>query len=113
MQWQTVCKQEDLIPDVGVAAIFEEQQVAIFYLPKTEQKVFALGNWDPCSKANVLSRGLLGNLGNKLVVASPLYKQHFDLQTGQCLEENVSVPCWAARLVDGKVELASHENREC
>jgi len=24
-----------------------EQQIALFYLPETEQKIFALGNWDP------------------------------------------------------------------
>lgn len=107
MQWKTVCKQEDLIPDVGIAAMFEGQQVAIFYMPKTEQKVFAIANWDPISQANVLARGLLGSQGNTLVVASPLYKQHFDLQTGQCLEEDIRIPCWPAQLIDGEVKLAS------
>jgi nitrite reductase (NADH) small subunit len=68
--------------------------------------VYALSNYDPIGAANVLSRGIIGSLGERLVVASPLYKQHFCLQTGQCLEdENVSVPIWPVRLHDGKVQL--------
>jgi len=110
MQWKTVCKQADLIPNVGVAAMFEGQQVAIFYMPKTEQKVFALSNWDPFSKANVLSRGLLGSVGETLVVASPIYKQQFSLETGQCLEEDLSINCWSAQLVDGEVQLGLNNN---
>lgn len=107
MQWKTVCKQNDLVANLGVAAMFEGKQVAIFYLPSTERKVFALSNWDPFSKANVLSRGLLGNVGETLVVASPLYKQQFALETGQCLEEDVRIDCWPVQLVNGEVQLAS------
>jgi nitrite reductase (NADH) small subunit len=52
----------------------------------------------------VLSRGLLGNLGERIVVASPIYKHHFDLQTGECLEvPEHSVPTWPARIDGGKV----------
>ncbi len=47
---------------------------------------FAIDNVDPKSGASVLSRGLLGSLGDRVVVASPLYKNHFDLRTGECLE---------------------------
>ncbi|MFQ3291533.1 nitrite reductase small subunit NirD [Reinekea sp.] len=106
MQWKTICKETDLIPNVGVAAMFEGQQVALFYMPKTEKKVYALSNWDPFSKANVMSRGLLGDIGEKLVVSSPIYKQHFELDTGKCIEEAVEVPCWQAQLVNGDVQLS-------
>lgn len=34
----------------------------------------------------LLPRGLLGNLGDRVVVASPLYKHHFDQATGERLE---------------------------
>ena len=107
LTWKTVCKQEDLIEGVGVAALFEGKQVAIFYLPQLESQVFAIGNWDPIAKANVLSRGIVGSIEDKLVVASPLYKQHFELTSGQCLEEEIRVPCWPARLENGEVKLAS------
>jgi nitrite reductase (NADH) large subunit len=51
----------------------------------------------------VLSRGLVGNLGERIVVASPIYKHHFDLTTGQCLEEPAnSVPAWPARIDEAK-----------
>jgi len=34
----------------------------------------------------------------------PLYKQHYDLTTGQCLEnEDVTVPTYAIELVDSQV----------
>lgn len=96
MSTQKICSLSDLVENSGVCALVEAEgkaeQVALFYLPKTEQKVFALGNWDPLGNANVLSRGIVGNIGEELVVASPLYKQHFSLKTGQCLEEEASVP---------------------
>ena len=86
-----LCNISDLVEGSGVCALTnhdnQEQQIALFYLPNTEQKVYAINNWDPCGNANVLSRGIVGNVGEELVVASPLYKQHFNLITGQCLEE--------------------------
>ena len=58
----------------------------------------------PASGANVLSRGIVGDLGGEIVVASPIYKQHFSLVTGRCLEEpELSVPAYLARVIDGEV----------
>ncbi len=100
-----ICNVSDLSKNSGICALLtingQEQQVAIYYLPDTEQKVFALGNWDPIGEANVMSRGIIGNVGDELVVASPLYKQHFSLVSGQCLEEDVSVPVFDVSL-DGQ-----------
>ena len=86
-QWEKVCGREDLVPGSGVCALVGTEQVALFYLPDEEQALFALGNRDPIGKANVMSRGIVGDLRGELVVASPLYKQHFSLNTGVCLEE--------------------------
>lgn len=103
MQWLTVCSVDDLQENSGVCALVDGQQVAIFYLAKT---VYAINNYDPIGKANVLSRGIVGDLKGQIVVASPLYKQHFNLQTGMCLEdESVSVPVYACRIDDGKVQV--------
>ena len=104
-QWTAVCSQHDLVPDSGICALIEETQVALFYLKK-EQSVFAIANHDPFSQANVLSRGLIGSKGDDLFVASPVYKQHFCLKTGRCLDdENTQIDAWPARLEDGRVEV--------
>ena len=102
-----VCEQNDLIPNAGVCALIDNQQVAIFYLPEQSDSLFAIDNFDPFSKANVLSRGIIGSFDERIVVASPLLKQHFDLKTGQCMEdETVTVKTWPLKLVNGQVILA-------
>jgi nitrite reductase (NADH) small subunit len=54
-----------------------------------------------------LSRGLLGNLGERTVVASPLYKNHFDLRTGECLETpEQSVRAHSVRVDGGRISVA-------
>lgn len=99
-----VCSEEDLIKDSGVCALINNEQIAIFYLPRTEQKVFAIGNYDPIGKANVLSRGIVGDVDGHIVVASPLYKQHFKLDSGECLEDSeVRVPVYKVELNQSKV----------
>ena len=104
INWVQVCSTEDLIENSGVAALCGDHQVAIFYVPSSEKKVFAVDNHDPFSGSNVLSRGLVADLDGKLVVASPIYKQHFDIDTGSSTEdENVSVVVWPAKMVDGQV----------
>ena len=49
--------------------------------------VHAVGHRDPFSGANVIARGLLGSVGDRDTVASPMYKQVFDLATGECLTD--------------------------
>jgi nitrite reductase (NADH) small subunit len=86
-QWQKVCSREDLVENSGICALVGEEQVALFYLPQQEKQLFAISNHDPIGNANVLSRGMVGDVDGRIVVASPLYKQHFDLESGECLEE--------------------------
>lgn len=107
-----ICNTEDLVKNSGICALVNidgsEQQVAIFHVPNTEQQVYAIANWDPLGNANVLSRGLIGNVGDEVVVASPLYKQHFSLSSGKCLEDDeVSVPVFSVSLEDDGVFLAA------
>jgi nitrite reductase (NADH) small subunit len=108
-QWQTVCSVEDLQPDSGVCALVNGHQVAIFYMPK-DKVVYAINNNDPFGNANVLSRGIIGDINGQPVVASPLYKQHFNLQTGVCLEdETVTIPAYAVRMENGSVQVRMPE----
>jgi NAD(P)H-dependent nitrite reductase small subunit len=100
-RWRQVCALEDIYPDTGVCALIEGRQVAVF---RVRGGVFAIGNCDPASGANVLSRGIVGDAGGELVVASPIYKQHFSLVTGRCLEQpELSVPVYLARIVEDQV----------
>jgi len=84
-QWTTICQLDDLTPNAGTCAQFKNQQVAIFMCSHTEQ-VYAVSNFDPIGEAHVLSRGLMGSTEDISYVASPLYKQRFNLATGECLD---------------------------
>ena len=99
--WQILCTRADLVPYSGVAAWVETPegpaQVAIFYipagpntpaLPGQAQELYAIDHHDPFSNANVIARGIVGDLKGQPVVASPIYKQHFRLEDGQCLEDD-------------------------
>ena len=108
-QWVDICSKDDLQPDSGICALVKGKQVAIFYLPK-QQAVYAIDNYDPFGKANVLSRGLIGDIKGEPMVASPLYKQHFSLKTGWCIDDNtVQVPTYAIRIENSRVEVCLEE----
>ena len=103
--WTTVCELSALLPNVGVRALLGDSQVAVFKLSGSDE-IFAIDAFDPFSNAPVLSRGIVGDVKGRLVVASPIYKQHFDLTTGQCLEDDsVAVRTFAVRVVDGQVQV--------
>jgi nitrite reductase (NADH) small subunit len=106
VSWHVVCDLEDIVPDTGVCALLGGQQIAVVRVGAGED-VFAIGNFDPFSKAFVLSRGIVGDKGGVAKIASPIFKQSFDLRTGRCLDDpNVAVPAWPARVRDGRVEVA-------
>ena len=99
-QWIAVCRYDDLIPERGIAALVDGAAVAVFRT--YDGNLYALSNMDPFSKASVLSRGIVGDRGGRATVASPIYKQHFDLQ-----DPSVSVRTYPVRLVGGIVEVGS------
>ena len=107
--WQFVCELEELLPDSGVAALIDGHQFAVF---RVDDRVYALDNFDPHSRANVLARGLVGDLEGELVVASPVYKQHFSLVTGRCMEApELSVRAYPVRIADGSIWIRSTQLR--
>lgn len=104
--WTPVCAIDDILPNTGVCALVQERHVAVFRVEDDVQRIFAIDNFDPNSQASVLSRGLVGNLGARIVVASPIYKHHFDLSSGECLEApDNSVRAYAVRVQDGQVSV--------
>ncbi len=91
-----VCRLSDIVPNTGVCALVNGRQVAIF---RVEDGLYAIDNYDPFSRTNVLSRGIVGDLKGELVVASPVYKQHFSLKSGLCLEDpGVRIPVYPVRV---------------
>ncbi|WP_111497080.1 nitrite reductase small subunit NirD [Marinobacter bohaiensis] len=106
-QWMHVGERGDLIPESGIAVWTPDGPVAVFYLPGAEPELYAIGHYCPLGQANVLARGIVGDLKGELVVASPLYKQHYSLTSGRCQEdESVSVPTYGVRLNGDALELA-------
>lgn len=101
--WVDVCGVDDLVLDRGVCALVGPHQVAVFRVAP-DGELYALSNFDPFSQAYVLSRGIVGSKGDSPKVASPVYKQNFDLRTGRCLDDpSVAVRTFAVRAVDGRV----------
>lgn len=98
LNWTPVCDVDHILPNTGVCARVQGRHVAVFRVG--EDQLFAIDNLDPKTQASVLSRGLVGNLGERIVVASPLYKHHFDLRTGECLE----MPDWSVMSHPVRVE---------
>jgi nitrite reductase (NADH) small subunit len=95
--WFTVCDLSVLTPGRGVAALLPDgRQVALF--TDRAGRAYAIDNRDPFSGAAVLSRGLTGTHQGRPFVASPLLKQRFDLESGQCLDDpEVSVAVYTVR----------------
>jgi nitrite reductase (NADH) small subunit len=78
-----VCSVADLSPELGVAALVGGVQVAIFRL--ADERIYAVQNLCPFSGAHVISRGITGSRADVPTIASPIYKQVFSLETGECL----------------------------
>jgi nitrite reductase (NADH) small subunit len=105
MPWLDVCAVDELVPGTGACALVGGRQVALFRVGSPDT-VYALSNYDPFGHANVLARGIVGDRGGVPKVASPLYRQSFDLRTGQCLDDpSVSVPVFQVRVRAGRVEV--------
>jgi nitrite reductase (NADH) small subunit len=95
--WVTVCDLTQLLPGRGVAALLPDGGQAALFRDRAGN-LYAIDNRDPFGGAAVLSRGLTGSHQGRPFVASPLLKQRFDLETGQCLDdEAVRVATYAVR----------------
>jgi nitrite reductase (NADH) small subunit len=109
-QWTTVCPLNRIAINTGVCALVNDVQVAIFRVGDGNQ-IYALSNYDPFSKAHVLSRGIVGDRNGILKVASPVYKQNFNLITGECLDDSsVKVATFLAQVVDEQVQVKANSS---
>ena len=108
--WVRVCALDDLEVERGRAALLGGTQIALFLLRGSDGaagRVHAVSNFDPYSHAHVISRGIVGSRQDAPTVASPMYKQVFDLRTGVCLDtqgkEPKSLHVWPVAVDDGQV----------
>ena len=110
--WTAVCALAALEVERGRAALLGDEQIALFLTHGG--RVHAVQNLDPYSGANVISRGIVGTRGEVPTVASPMYKQVFDLRTGVCLETQGKDPktlrVWPAA-VEGGIVYVREEQR--
>jgi len=105
--WVEVCDVARIPVDRGVCALVDGQQVALFRVSPNDE-LFAVSNYDPFSKAFVISRGIVGSNADVVKVASPIYKNAFCLRTGTSLDDaKVQLRTYPVRVVDGKVQVAS------
>lgn len=115
-----ICSADSLTVERGAAALLPDgTQIGVFLLE--DGSVHAIQQHDPYSGANILSRGLVGS---HLVpgegeepgtivptIASPMYKQAWNLSTGEVLDsgggEKKPIAVYAAEIRDGKVYVSS------
>jgi nitrite reductase (NADH) small subunit len=103
--WVEVCSLDDLTPASGVAAMIGGRQIAIVRVGDDDE-VYAVGNFDPFSEAFVIARGIVGDRAGIPKIASPIFKQSFDLRTGQCLDDpSVRLPSFPVSVRHGRIAI--------
>ena len=103
--WRDVCAVDDVLPGTGVAALLEGEQIAI--VRTRAGKLAALSNFDPFSNAFVIARGIVGDRAGVPKIASPIYKQSFSLETGECLDDpSVRLTVYPIRVLGGRVQVS-------
>jgi nitrite reductase (NADH) small subunit len=102
--WVDVIAETELPSEIGVPALVGNAPVAVFRT--YDGAVHALSNLDPRTGASVMARGIVGSRGEVPTVASPLYKNVFDLRTGRCLDdESLALARYETRVHDGVIQV--------
>ncbi|WAH98334.1 nitrite reductase small subunit NirD [Arthrobacter sp. MMS18-M83] len=102
--WHRVCPLDELEVAWGEAALIDGVQVALFRVDP--EKVYAVAQQDPATLANVMARGITGSRGSRPTIASPLHKEVYDLQTGECYSNpELRLAAFKTRMVDGFIEV--------
>lgn len=105
MSWTDVCDADVLVPDRGVAALINDEPVAIFLL--SDDSLFAVDHREPASGAPVMARGLVGSAEATRYLASPLLKERYSLETGKRVDgsDNPGLQTHAVRIKNGTVQI--------
>lgn len=104
MTWFAVCPFDRLPRERAVCVLVGGEQLAL--VRTRDDQLFVVDNEDPVSGAMVMSRGIVGSRGDVDVLVSPMHKQAYSLETGQCLDlPDVWLGVHAVRVVRGDVEV--------
>lgn len=100
-----ICALDDLEENWGEAALIDGHQYAVFR--HHDGKVFVTDHADPNSGSLVIARGILGEKNGVPTVASPLYKEEYNLETGECVNgADYTLPVYKTEIKDGDVYVA-------
>ena len=100
--WHRICRLEDLERGWGEAAWVAGRQIAVFKM--AEDSVYAADQRCPATGAFVMARGIVGNRGGWATIASPLHKEMYLLETGECLgSPDLYLPTYPVRIEGGVV----------
>ena len=96
----------------GACVRYKNLQIAVFNF-STRKEWYACQNLCPHKQQMVLSRGIIGSLGEQPKVACPFHKRTFSLRNGECLngaEESIAV--FPVKVFDGFVYIGfpGHDN---
>lgn len=106
--WTTIGRLSDLVVGSGVGARYGDRQVAVFLIPQLDDQVFVLDNYCPISGVNIIARGMVGDIQGEPVVATPLYKKHFSLLDGRCIEDDGhKLATYAVRMKGDEFQVAA------
>ena len=110
-EWTSVCALDRLEPLWGEAALIDGVQVALVLLP--DGSLYAVSNQDPATGSFVMSRGIVGSRGARPTLASPLHKQVYDLETGECFTSpDYVLRTFPVRIDHGTVQIQVREQAE-
>ena len=110
-EWRDVCAIDDVLPGTGSAALIDGQQIAV--IRTRDGRLAALSNFDPFSNAFVIARGIVGDRAGVPKIASPIYKQNFSLETGECLDDpSVRLEVYPIRVSAGRIQVSVAKDSE-
>ena len=104
LEWHDACAIDEVAPGTGLAVLVAGERIAIV---RTRAGLLAaLSNFDPFSKAFVIARGMVDDRAGTPQIVSPIYRQSFSLETGECLDdESIQLAVFPVRVSGGRIQV--------
>ncbi len=101
--WFEVAAVADFPKDGGSCIKYKDKQIAVYNYTR-QGKWFACQNLCPHKMEMVLSRGMIGDHGGIPMVACPMHKKTFSLETGENLNGDMeAIATYPVKIENGKV----------